>query len=49
MLTDLQHLTEENIETLSESMTHVEKMRLIAGLEALGKQDESVTLEQTPD
>ena len=37
---DMQHLTQENIETLSEPMTHVETMRLTAALEALAKETE---------
>ena len=32
---DLQYLTEENIEEIGSAMTHVEKMRLQAAVQAL--------------
>ena len=32
---DLQYLTDENIEEIGSTMTHVEKMRMQAALEAL--------------
>ena len=38
---DLLFLTEENVETIGEAMTHVEKMRLAAALQALREKDQA--------
>ena len=40
---DLQYLTDENVEEIGSGLTHVEKMRLQAALRAVGEEDKAGT------
>ena len=40
---DLQYLTDENVDEIGSGLTHVEKMRLQAALQAVGEEDKAET------